>query len=171
MGGMFVFNLDFNQNPSLPECEQMRYYSIEGKPAKSALAAMPKSKASPTGQLQTSAKSLAVLIGVKEQPMTWMPVVSLYNSGWQSLRYTATVNGSASVVPGLSGATAGTLSPTQESLLQLSVPRFSRPLGTYTGTVTVSWYAAGVGNKSKPIDLQIIVVSDVHRVLLPLITR
>ena len=24
MGGMFVFNLDFNQNPALPECEQIR---------------------------------------------------------------------------------------------------------------------------------------------------
>jgi len=168
---MFVFNLDFNQNPSLPQCEQMRYYSIDGKPAQSALAAMPKSKASLTGQFKTSVNQLAIFIGVNEQPISWTSAVNLYNAGWQSLAYTATVNGSASVVPGLSGATAGTLSPTQESLLQLSVPRFSRPLGTYTGTVTVSWYAAGVGNKSKPIDLQIIVVSDVHRVLLPLITR
>ncbi len=56
-------------------------------------------------------------------------------------------------------------------MLQLSVPGFSRTLGTYTGTVTVSWYAAGAGNKPKSIDLQMIVVSDVHRVALPLITR
>ena len=172
MGGMFIFNLDFNQRPDLAECEQMRYYSIEGKPdTKSALAAMPKSKASLTGQLQTSSKSLAILIGVNEQPITWMPVVSLYNSGWQSLRYTATVNGSASVVPGLSGAAMGTLSPTQEALLQLTVPGFSRTLGSYTGTVTVSWYAAGAGNKPKAINLQMIVVNDIHRVYLPLITR
>ena len=83
---MFVFNLDFNQNPGLPECEQMRYYSIEGKPAKSALTAMPKNKASLTGQLQTSAKSLTILIDVDEQPITWTPAINLYNAGWQSLR-------------------------------------------------------------------------------------
>jgi len=171
MGGMFVFNLDFNQNPALPECEQMRYYSIEGKPAKNALAAMPKSKASLTGKLLTSPQALTIMIDVDEQPVTWTPSAVLVNAGWQSLRYTATVNGSASVVPGLSGATTGTLSATQESLLQLSVPGFSRAPGTYTGTVTVNWYAAGAGNNPKSIDLQMIVVGDVHRVYLPLITR
>ena len=171
MGGMFVFNLDFNQNPALPECEQMRYYSIEGKPAKNALAAMPKSKASLTGKLLTSPQALTIMIDVDEQPVTWTPSAVLVNAGWQSLRYTATVNGSASVVPGLSGATTGTLSATQESLLQLSVPGFSRAPGTYTGTVTVNWYAAGAGNNPKSIDLQMIVVGDVQRVWLPLITR
>ena len=171
MGGMFVFNLDFNQNPALPECEQMRYYSVAGKPARSALAAMPKSKASLTGKLLTSPQALAILIDVDEQPVTWTPSAVLVNAGWQSLRYTATVNGSASVVPGLSGATTGTLSATQESLLQLSVPGFSRAPGTYTGTVTVNWYAAGAGNNPKSIDLQMIVVGDVQRVWLPLITR
>jgi len=51
------------------------------------------------------------------------------------------------------------------------VPGFSRAPGTYTGTVTVNWYAAGAGNNPKSIDLQMIVVGDVHRVYLPLITR
>ena len=53
---MFIFNLDFNENPALPTCEQMRYYSVAGKPAEAALKAMPKSKASLTGQLQTVVK-------------------------------------------------------------------------------------------------------------------
>ena len=92
MGGMFVFNLDFNQNPSLSECEQMRYYSVEGKPAKNALASLPKNKASMTGQLRTGASALAVLIDVDEQPVTWTSAVNLYNAGWQSLVYTATVD-------------------------------------------------------------------------------
>jgi hypothetical protein len=163
--------LDFNVNPALPECEQMRYYSIKGKPAESALTNMPKNKASLTGQLQTSPKSLMILIAADEQPITWTPSVDLFNAGWQSLVYTATVDGSTSVVPGLSGATTGTLSATQESLLQLSVPAFSRTLGIYTGTVVVSWYAAGAGNKPKPIDLQMVVISDVYHTSLPLIMR
>jgi hypothetical protein len=171
MGGMLMFNLDFNQNPGLTECDQMRYYSITGKPAQGALAVMPKSKAGLTGQLQTSPKSLTVLIGINEQPFTWTSAISLYNAGWQSLRYTVTVNNSADAVPGLSGALTGTLSATQETWLQLSVPGFSRTLGTYTGTVTASWYADGAANKPKTIDLQMIVTGDEYRVHLPLITR
>jgi hypothetical protein len=171
MGGMFIFNLDFNENPDLPACEQMRYYSIKGKPAETALKMMPKSKASLTGLLQTSPKALTILIDVDEQPITWTPSIALANAGWQALVYTATVDGSASVVPGLSGAPTGTLSATQESVLQLSVPGFSRTLGIYTGTVNVSWYAAGAGNKPKAIEIQLLVVSDVYRVALPLIMR
>ncbi len=171
MGGMLVFNLDFNQDPTLPECEQMRYYSIEGKPAKNALASMPKNKTSLTGQLRTSASLLSILIDVDEQPITWSPTVDLFNAGWQSLVYTATVDGSAGVVPILSGATTGTLSATQESPLQLSMPGFSRTLGTYTGTVSVSWYAAGAGNTPRTIGVQLIVISDVTRIFLPRITR
>jgi hypothetical protein len=171
MGGMFVFNLDFNQNPALPTCEQMRFYSIGGKPAQSALAAMPKSKASLVGQLQANTKSLTVLIGANEQPITWMPTLNLYNAGWQSLLYTATADVSASVVPELGGAPSGTLSATQEALVQLGVPAFSRTLGTYTGTVTVNWYAAGAGNRPRVVDLQMIVVSDVHWTYLPTVLR
>jgi hypothetical protein len=171
MGGVFVFNLDFNQNPSLPECEQMRYYSVEGKPAKDALAAMPKNKASTNGQLRTGANALSILIDVDEQPVTWTPSINLYNAGWQSLRYTATVESSASVVPMLGGAATGTLSATQEAWLPLSVPGFSRTLGTYTGTVRVSWYAAGAGNNPRSVGLNMIVVSDVYRTHLPTILR
>jgi hypothetical protein len=171
MGGMFIFNFDFNQNPSLPVCEQMRYYSVKGKPAENALRNLPKSKASLTGQLRTNPNQLTMLIGVNEQPVTWTPAINLYNAGWQSLRYTATVNNSASVVPVLGGAPTGTLSATQEAVLQLSVAGFSRPLGTYTGTVTVSWFAAGAGNNPRSIGLQMIVVSDVYRTYLPLIAR
>lgn len=171
MGGMLMFNLDFSQNPALPECEQMRFYSIKGKPAENALKNMTKSKASVTGQLQTNPKSLAILIGVGEQPVSWTPTINLYNAGWQSLHYTVTVDNSASVVPGLTSPTTGMLSATKEVWLQLSVPGFSRTVGTYTGTVTASWYAVGAGNKPKVIDLQMIVVSDVHRVYLPLIMR
>ena len=124
-----------------------------------------------TGQLQASPPALTIMIDFDEQPVTWTPSAVLANAGWQSLRYTATVDGSASVVPGLSGATAGTLSPTQEALLQLSMPGFSRTLGTYTGTVRVNWYAAGAGNNPRSVGLQMIVVSDVYRTYLPSIMR
>ena len=40
---LFVFNLDFVTAPWYHECEQMRYYSVHGRPAADALDAMPKS--------------------------------------------------------------------------------------------------------------------------------
>jgi len=171
LGGLFIFNLDFNENPALPTCEQMRYYSIAGKPAEGALKAMPKNKANLTGQMQTSAKALMVMIDVDEQPITWTPAIALYNAGWQSLAYTVTIDSSASVVPELSGATTGTLSGTQESPLQLSVSGFSRTVGIYTGTLAIDWYAAGAGNKPRSVPLTMIVVTDVLRAYLPLIMR
>ena len=83
----------------------------------------------------------------------------------------ATVDSGASVVPELLGPTTGTLSATQQVPLQWRVPGFSRTLGTYAGTITVSWYAAGAGNKPRAIDVQLRVVSDVHRAYLPAIMR
>jgi hypothetical protein len=71
----------------------------------------------------------------------------------------------------LGGAATGTLSATQEAWLPLSVPGFSRTLGTYTGTVRVSWYAAGAGNNPRSVGLNMIVVSDVYRTHLPTILR
>jgi hypothetical protein len=37
MGAMFVFNLNFNAAPYYDECNQMRYYSVLGRPAEQAL--------------------------------------------------------------------------------------------------------------------------------------
>ena len=39
---MFVFNLDINQIPYYSACEQMRYYSVTGRPAEARLGAMSK---------------------------------------------------------------------------------------------------------------------------------
>jgi putative hemolysin len=40
MEALFVFNLDFSAAPYYPDCEQMRYYSILGTPAETALIRM-----------------------------------------------------------------------------------------------------------------------------------
>jgi len=42
MGAMFIFNLNFNTAPYYDECEQMRYYSVQGAPAEATLSAMSK---------------------------------------------------------------------------------------------------------------------------------
>ena len=173
MGGMFVFNLDFNQNPALPECEQMRYYSIEGKPAESALAAMPKSKASLTGQLQTSPQALSDLDRRRRTAHHVDAERSvLVNAGWQSLslhghrrwqcqrRAGAKRRNHRHVErhPGISAAAERA--------------RFL----AHAGHLHRDGHGELVCRRSRQqaaqsIDLQMIVVSDVQRVYLPLITR
>ena len=85
--------------------------------------------------------------------------------------YTATVDGSASVVPSILTTPTGSLSATAQIPLLLSVSGFSNTPGTYTGTLTVDWFADGPGSKSKTVALQMIVVTDVYRTYLPLISR
>lgn len=170
MGAMFVSNLDFAQNPALPSCEPMRYYSIKSKPAESALKAMSKSKASLTGKLTVDNTALSILIVSDTQPLTWTPGLNLGNAGWQALQYTVTVDLGASVAP-LVANPIGTLSATAQLPLSLSVPVFSRTVGIYTGTLAIDWYAAGAGNKPRNVALTMIVVTDVQRVYLPSIVR
>ncbi len=170
MGAMFMFNFDFVQNSDLPPCEQMRYYSIKGKPAESALKAMSKSKASLTGKLSVDNAALSILVVSDTQPLTWTPSLNLGNAGWQVLQYTITVDLGAGVAPLVANPT-GTLSATAQLPLSLSVPVFSRTVGIYTGTLAIDWYAAGAGNKPRSVALTLIVLTDVQQVYLPLITR
>jgi hypothetical protein len=170
MGAMFVFNLDFSQNPALPLCEQMRYYSIIGKPAEPALKVMTKSKASLTGKLNVENATLTILVVSDTQPLTWTPTLNLMNAGWQPLQYTITVDTGASVVPLVANPT-GTLSATAQMPISLSVPVFSRTVGLYTGTLAIDWYAAGAGNKLRSVLLTMLVLTDVQQIYLPLIVH
>ena len=171
MGAMFVFNLDFNQLPNLGACDQMRSYDIGNKPAQMSLQAMAKNAASIQGKLKTDAPQLTVMIGVGEQPITLPTSIGLSNWGWNPAYYTATVNGSANVVPSLLNST-GMLTGTAQQPLKLAIPSTARASGIYTGLITVNWSAAGVANPTaRKVDLQLLVVDQIHRVYLPAITR
>lgn len=170
MGAMFIFNYDFNQNAGLQECDQMRFYAVKGRPAEAALTALPKNPASMAGRLKSDTTALKWLVDVDEQPVTLNASVDLANWGWQSLVYTATANTSASLVPTIISPT-GSLSATAMTYLNLSMPAFTRTLGTYTGTLTLSWYAAGAGNNPRQVALQVDVVPEVYRVYLPAMAR
>lgn len=171
MGAMFVFNLDFNQLPGLGACDQMRSYDVRDTPAQTALSNMTKNAASIEGKLKTDISQLALMIGVSEQPITLPVSIGLSNWGWNPAYYTATVSGGMNVVPGILNPT-GALSGTAQQPLNLEITSTTRPTGTYTGQVTVNWSAAGVSNPTaRKVDLQLMVVDQIHFVYLPLVTR
>ena len=168
---MFVFNLDFNQLPSLGACDQMRSYDVRDKPAQTALTDMPKNAASIEGKLKTDLAQFVLMIGVSEQPITLPVSIGLSNWGWNPAYYTATVNGGMNVVPVILNPT-GALSGTAQQPLTLEITSTARTTGTYAGRVTVNWAAAGVASPTaRKVDLQLIVVDQIHFVYLPLVTR
>jgi hypothetical protein len=172
MGAMFVFNLNFDAAPWYTnECEQMLWYSVrEGSPAEAALTSLVKNPANIPGRLRTSVTSVKWLVGVSEQPVTLNASVDLANWGWGSLIYTATVDSAASLVPTIISPT-GSLSATAERYLNLTLPAFTGTLGTYTGTLTLNWLAAGAGNNPRKIALEVVVVPEIHYAYLPAITK
>jgi hypothetical protein len=166
MGAMFVFNLNFNLNPDLFECNQMRYYSVQSRPAEAALTTMPKNSAFIPGNLKIDPKSLSVMIDVDWQPITSTYPIYLMNYGWQAFNYTATVKASAPVVPHLLNP-IGILSPTAQLPLQIQIGSSGRVTGTYAGTVTIVASPGALGSpRTVPIELR--VVQEVHSIYLPL---
>ncbi len=159
MGAMFVFNLDFSQNPALPECEQMRYYSIIDKPAFDALSVMPKNAGSILGTLKTDVKQLAYYIEAIDQPLTFTLSLGLSNWGWEPTYYTATASSGTNVVPIILNPT-GTLSATAQRTLFLNITSTDRISGTYTGLVKVYWSTYGLDNPGPRQVSLTLVVSD-----------
>lgn len=170
MGAMLIFNFDFNENPGLSACDQMRFYSVKGKPAAAALQNIPKNKANITGRLRTETTKLTWLVDVDQQPVDLPGSVDIANWGWGPVVYTATVNTSADVAPVIDNPT-GPLSPTAQSWINLNTPGFTHTLGTYTGTLTVNWFAPGAQNNQRSVALEVRVLQDVQRVFLPLVMR
>jgi hypothetical protein len=165
MGAMFIFNLNFNTAPYYPECEQMRFYSIEGRPAEAALTAMPKNKA--PGRLQVKPASILMLIGVNDQPLTQTFTLNFSNTGWQTLRYTVTANLDQMIVPALTNASRNLNSMITKSTTVI-ISSTDRITGTYTGLLTAT---ASIGALGVPIviPIELRVVDVLYRSYLPLI--
>lgn len=170
MGAMFIFNLNFNMAPYYPECEQMRFYAVEGRPAQAALAAMPKNPAQLVPDLYVPVASVSFMIAAVAQPITLTFNLPVGNGGWGAmLQYTATVDSAAAVVPTLQNST-GSVLPGEIEMITGTIHNVARPLGQHTGTITIT---ANPGTTNSPAitPVQVWVVNEVHQVYLPLALR
>ena len=167
MGPIFIFNLDFNQAPWLDECDQMRYYSVLGRPAETALTNMPKNPGALSGRLQLLG-SPSLLMGVNEQPFTATLSIGLTNDGSQPFHYTATVVSGLALLPQLPFSATGLLVPAGSNTIPLLITSTIRSSGLYTGLVTI---AASPGVIGAPITVPVTLylTDTVYRTYLPTI--
>lgn len=165
LGAMFVFNLNFNTAPYYPECEQMRFYGIEGRPAQAALTAMPKNKE--PGRLKAQPNSILMLIQTSDQPISRTFTLNFSNTGWQTLRYTVTAHLDQPVLPTLTNASRN-LNSMISKVTSVIISTTDRISGTYTGSLTVTASPGALGVPIViPIELR--VVDMLYRSYLPLI--
>ena len=165
MGPMFVFNLNFNTTPFYEECEQMRYFGIEGRPAEEALREMPKYPAS--GILRLAGPDAPIVALAERQPLTKTLSMTVRNRGWGPLTFTTTVTASSGLEVSLTPLT-GTLAPQSSQTLSLTTVISGRLPGVYRSTVTAE-ASPGTGDTPAVRDVEFWLVGEMRDSFLPFV--
>jgi hypothetical protein len=166
MGGMFVFNLNFNTAPWFELCDPMRFYSVEGRPAETALGSMPKNPVSTNPVMSVSPAVLRWLVDVDDMPTAQSFSFNLSNGGWQPMPYTIsllTANDFSLTLPQPTGE-VGILQPAP---IQVTI-QISQPLGIYTAALQINSTPNTV-NTPTTVPIEINVVLQVYKAMLPII--
>ncbi len=172
MGAIFAFNLNFNTAGYYPLCEQMRFYGVAGRPAESALRAMPKAYNYKQPQpVVTAAGIWGQMALPADLPRTHTVSLTVANVGDLPLTYAVTIDGTADLVPVvISGPASGQLNGGASQTINLSWETGSPGKGRYGGQVTVAVDPPAAGFPlSLPLDL--IVVDQIQRDFLPVLFR
>lgn len=167
MEAMMVFNLNFNK-AGYAECEQMRFYSVQGRPAEAALSAMPKMIVPEVGELMVNPASFAVMMMSAQQPYSQTVPIELRNVGTAVFTYTVDFN-PGSLTPTLIHL-GNTISPTESAWMTMTLSSASRPAGTYTADLTLQSAADTIGAPFT-IPFKLFIVEEIHNVYLPIVTR
>ncbi len=152
------------------ECEQMTYYSVANRPAEAALTAMPKRPVLPTARLSVQGGSIAALIDAADQPLTRTLPVPIGNAGSLTMTWSAQATIGAALVPTLTPI-SGALAPGQSQALSVTWTSGGRPVGVYTGTISVSAAPSDTLDAPATIPLTLIVADQVYAVYLPVIAK
>ncbi len=170
MEAMFIFNLNFNEAPYYPECEQMRFYAVMGRPAEQALTDMPKVSPPANGILEVSPLALTTIITPGQLPLTSTAVLHLHNSGVTSLTYAIAATATAPLSLTLPLTPTGTLTAGQNITMPVLLTLPLQPTGLYTGTITALSASSGL-TTTQTIPVQVYVWESIHHIYLPVVVR
>lgn len=170
MSALFVFNLNFNEAPWFVECEQMRFYSVAGRPAEAALTAMPKVSPPATGVLAVTPLNVTAVITPSQQPYSQVTNIRLENVGTQPLVYTATVQSSAPFTLTIGNNQQNSLDPNQFLTMPLHLEAAGLLPGSYSGTIALVSESDGV-LVTQEINVFLFIWDRIERVMLPVVVR
>ena len=166
MGGMFIFNLNFNTSGWYPLCEQMRYYSVEERPAEPALDNMPKNPVPTNPVLSYAPPAFTWLVDVDDLPLATDFTLQLGNDGWQPLPYTlsaSAVNGVNLTIP----EPTGQVGYSQTAASQINV-EIDQPVGVYTADLLIE-SDPNTTNAPATIPIKVLVVPEVYKSMMPVV--
>lgn len=140
LGAMFVFNLNFNL-AGYSECEQMRYYGVQGRQADGGLTAMAKDYTLTPPHLTrlvvTPAQwSLSVPYG--SQPYTATVPLEIANTGSVAMDWALTELTGGNLALDLGPTTSGVLAANASVQIPVTVTTAVSPAATYTATLHIT---------------------------------
>jgi hypothetical protein len=168
MEAMFIFNLNFNTSGWYDECEQMRFYGVQGRPAEAALREMPKEIIPDKGELDIRPLAVTAVITPGQQPFTQATQLTFSNIGTALLTYTITID-NGTLAPTLLSPPTGVVEPGTFHLLALQMTSHDRPVGTYTAMLHVT--VNDVANGAADIPVRLHIFDTIHTTYLPLLQK
>ena len=171
MGGLILFNLNFNKAPWFSRCEQMTFYSVEDRPAEMALKELKKAYEyvipEPKPVVRQSGQWSALILA-SDQPYTMTGSLMISNTGNAPLTYTVTVSGFENIPPTLTGNLFSVITGNESGMLNYTVTAGSLVTGTYTGYVTLAVDPAAEGFP-KSYEFRLTIADKIYPIYLPMI--
>lgn len=173
MGGLILFNLNFNKAGYYSNCEQMTFYSVQDRPAETALKELKKAYEytipEPVPMVERSGEWSALILA-SDQPYTMTASVHISNTGDAPLTYTVLISGFDNIPPTLSGNLGSMITGGESSMLNFSVSANDLITGKYTGQVTVNVEPAAE-DFPKTYELRLVIADKIYPFYLPLIMK
>lgn len=169
MEAMFIFNLNFNLPGWYQECEQMRYYAVQDRPAEAALRDMPKAEVPTVAAARVWPGHLAAIITPAMQPYSATRLIAVDNVGTAPITFTVQSDTGADLVPAVAPV-GGALLPGEQGIIEVTLESVARPLGIYTGAIAISATVETIGLPAV-IPVTLVVTDEIYDAYLPSIQR
>ena len=171
LGGMFIFNLNFNVAPWITDpCEQMRYYSVQNRPAEAALTAMPKVAGAGVGELWVAPGTVTAVYTPTQQPINQTISLTIKNVGTAPLDFSLALQDAPPLLLNLTGALTGTLAVDETTAVPLEYALDNQATGSYSGTLHIETSSNGVIG-SQDVPLVVHLWDTIHEAFLPVVIR
>jgi hypothetical protein len=171
LGGMFIFNLNFNVAPWITDpCEQMRYYAVANRPAEAALTAMPKVAGAGLGQLEVAPGVVTAVHALAHQPINKTVAVTIKNVGTAPLAYTLSLQETPPLSLDLTGSITGTLAVNEAAAVPLEYSLSNQTTGSYRGTLHIETSSNGVID-SQAVPVTVHLWEQINETFLPVVLR